>query len=151
MNIPAPKKYFPGINTAEAVTDDRYLAFVPVHQRFHQLSHSVDGKTAGAQVAPRIRFAPGDLIAFERVPTEWYVRLDVDDRPGVLAQIAGAFGDAGVSIRSGWQEGRGSGATLIIVTHRAVESHQREAASMLRDLDAVRSVASVIRVESEDA
>lgn len=106
---------------------------------------------AGAQVAPRIRFAPGALVAFERVPTEWYLRLEVDDRPGVLAQIAGAFGDAGVSIRSVRQEGRGSGATLIIVTHRAVESHQREAAASLRDLDAVRSVASVIRVESEDA
>ncbi len=103
---------------------------------------------AGAQVAPRIRFAPGDLVAFERLETEWYVRLEVDDRPGVLAQIASAFGDAGVSIRSVWQEGRGSGATLIIVTHRAVESSQREAAAALRELEPVRSVASVVRVES---
>jgi homoserine dehydrogenase len=106
---------------------------------------------AGAQVAPRIRFAPGDLVAFEHVSTEWYVRIEVDDRPGVLAQIAGAFGEAGVSIRSVWQEGRGSGATLIIVTHRAAESSQRAAAASLRELDPVRSVASVIRVASEEA
>lgn len=103
---------------------------------------------AGAQVAPRIRFAPGDLVAFERTDTEWYVRLEVADRPGVLAQIASVFGDAGVSIRSVWQEGRGSGATLIIVTHRAVESSQRAAVAALRELEPVRSVASVVRVES---
>jgi homoserine dehydrogenase len=105
---------------------------------------------AGAQVAPRIRFSPGDLVGFEAVPTEWYLRLEVDDAPGVLARIAGAFGDAGVSIRSVWQEGRGSDATLLIVTHRARESRQRAAASALRDLDIVRSVAAVIRVESEE-
>lgn len=105
---------------------------------------------AGARVAPRIRFVPRDLIAFEHVSTAWYVRLEVDDRPGVLAQIAGAFGDAGVSIRSVRQEGRGSGATLNIVTHRAVESRQREAAFSLEKLDAVRSVASVIRVEGDE-
>ena len=105
---------------------------------------------AGAQVAPRIRFSPGDIVAFDDVPTEWYLRLDVDDRPGVLAQIAGAFGDAGVSIRSVWQEGRGSGATLIVVTHQAGESDQRVAADSVRRLSAVRSVASVIRVESDE-
>lgn len=87
-------------------------------------------------------------MAFERTDTEWYVRLEVADRPGVLAQIASVFGDAGVSIRSVWQEGRGSGATLIIVTHRAVESSQRAAVAALRELEPVRSVASVVRVES---
>jgi homoserine dehydrogenase len=105
---------------------------------------------AGAQVAPRIRFSPGDLVAFDDVPTEWYLRLDVDDRPGVLARIAGAFGDAGVSIRSVWQEGRGSGATLIVVTHQARESDQRKAADAVRRLAAVRSVGSVIRVQSDE-
>jgi homoserine dehydrogenase len=104
---------------------------------------------AGAQVAPRIRFSPGDIVPFGDVPTEWYLRLEVDDKPGVLAQIAGVFGAAQVSIRSVWQEGRGGDATLIIVTHRAPEARQQEAAAFLRDLQAVRSVASIIRVESE--
>ena len=73
---------------------------------------------AGAQVAPRIRFSPGALVDFGEVATKWYVRLEVDDRPGVLACIAGAFGDAGVIIKSVWQEGEGNEATLLIVTHR---------------------------------
>lgn len=108
------------------------------------------GVLAGAQVAPRIRFAPGELIAFEGIETEWYLRLEVDDRPGVLARIAGAFGHADVSIKSVRQEGRGSGARLIVVTHKALESSQRLATAALRDLDVVRSVAAVIRVHGED-
>ena len=55
------------------------------------------------------------------VPTRWYLRLEVADKPGVLARIATAFADAGVSIRSVWQEGRGDEATLLIVTHEALE------------------------------
>jgi homoserine dehydrogenase len=106
---------------------------------------------AGAQVAPRIQFSPGDLVPFGDVPTKWYMRLEVDDRPGVLAQIAGAFGNAGVSIKSVWQEGEGSEALLLIVTHSAREAAQREAVRHLRDVEALRNVASVIRVESEEA
>jgi homoserine dehydrogenase len=104
---------------------------------------------AGAQVAPRIRFAPGGVVPFTDISTEWYLRLEVDDEPGVLAGIAGVFGDAGVSIRQVWQDGRGSGATLIVVTHRAAEARQRAAADALRGLASVRSVASVLRVQSE--
>ncbi|MEN8235808.1 MAG: ACT domain-containing protein, partial [Actinomycetota bacterium] len=106
---------------------------------------------AGAQVTPRIRFSPGDIVPFDDVPTKWYVRLEVDDRPGVLAQIASAFGDAGVSIKSVWQEGEGSEALLLIVTHRAREADQQAAVAHLREVDALRNVAAVIRVESEEA
>jgi homoserine dehydrogenase len=105
---------------------------------------------AEAQVAPRIRFVPGALMDFGRVPTRWYMRLEVVDRPGVLAQIAAAFGDAAVSIRSVWQEGRGDRATLLLVTHEAPEADQRAAVDALRHLDAVQEVAAVIRVEGDE-
>ena len=106
---------------------------------------------AGAQVAPRIRFAEEALADFEDVPTKWSVRLLVDDEPGVLAQIATAFGEADVSIKSVWQEGQGSEATVLIVTHGAAEGRQRAAVEALRHIDAVRDVESVIRVESGEA
>ena len=105
---------------------------------------------AGAQVAPRIRFAPSELADFGTVPTKWYVRLEVADLPGVLAQIAAAFGEAEVSIKSVWQEGTGDEATLLIVTHRAAEARQQEALAKVRDLDCVNAVAAAIRVESEE-
>ncbi len=106
---------------------------------------------AGAQVAPRIRFAPGDIADFGDIPTKWYVRIDVEDRPGVLAQISTAFGEAEVSIKSMWQEGEGDGATLLIITHRAPEKQQRRAVDSIRGLDVVRSVAATLRVESAEA
>jgi homoserine dehydrogenase len=105
---------------------------------------------ASSQVAPRIRFAPGDVRDFTDVATKWYVRLDVVDRPGVLAQIATAFGDADVSIKSVWQEGRGDQATLLLITHEAPEGRQRAAVDALRSLEVVEQVAAVIRVESDE-
>jgi homoserine dehydrogenase len=105
---------------------------------------------AGAQVSPSIRFSPGELIDFGDTATKFYVRLAVDDRPGVLAQIAGAFGEADVSIKSVWQEGEGSEALLLIVTHRTSELQQRAAVSAVAELAPVREVSAVIRVESEE-
>jgi len=104
---------------------------------------------AGAQVAPRIRFGPGSVGAFDAVPTRWCLRLDVEDSPGVLAQVAAAFGDAGVSLQSVWQDGRGDRATLLLVTHTAAESAQRAAVSALEALPVVAEVSSAIRVEGE--
>lgn len=101
---------------------------------------------AGAQVAPRIRFSGGDIVPFENVQTEWYVRLMVDDQPGVLASIASGFGESGVSIRQVWQEGVDDQASLVIVTHNALESSQRTALASLEAIDAVLEVAAVIRV-----
>jgi homoserine dehydrogenase len=101
---------------------------------------------AGAQVAPRIRFSPGEIVPFEDVETEWYMRLMVDDKPGVLAKIASRFGESNVSIRSVWQEGVDTKASLIVVTHRAVESSQRAALESLKLIPEVLEVAAVIRV-----
>jgi homoserine dehydrogenase len=105
---------------------------------------------AGAQVAPRVRFAPGEVVDFGEVPTKWYLRLNVLDQPGVLAQIATVFGESGVSIKSVWQEGLGDEATLLIVTHNGAEASQHAARQALEGLEVVKQVAAVIRVESEE-
>jgi homoserine dehydrogenase len=101
---------------------------------------------AGAQVAPRIRFSPGELVDFANVLTEWYVRLVVDDKPGVLAKIASVFGEADVSIKSVRQEGGESEAALIVVTYPAHERAQRAALESLETIDEVIDIGSVIRV-----
>lgn len=104
---------------------------------------------SGSQVAPAIKVAPGDVVDFGKIETQWYIRLEVHDSPGVLAQIAAAFGEEGVSILSVRQEGRGDRATLLLVTHPAAEALQRAAVDALRPMAVVESVASVIRVESD--
>lgn len=105
---------------------------------------------SGTQVAPRIRFAGGEVVDFAEVPTKWYLRLEVADAPGVLAAIAGAFGEQDVSLMSVWQEGRGDRATLLLVTHDAAERNHRAAVEALQRLDVVKQVAATIRVVSPE-
>jgi homoserine dehydrogenase len=81
---------------------------------------------------------------------QYYLLLDVVDRPGVLAQVAGAFGDQKVSIKSVWQEGTGDDALLVLITHRANEGAIRSTVDALRSLDPVLEVRSVMRVEGEE-
>ncbi|HEY5859849.1 MAG TPA: ACT domain-containing protein, partial [Actinomycetota bacterium] len=76
--------------------------------------------------------------------------LDVADRPGVLAEIAGDFGHNGVSIERVWQEGSGDEATLVFITHRAQEGALQKTLQELRESTAVRAVSSVLRVEGEE-
>ena len=105
---------------------------------------------SGTQVAPRIRFGNGQVLDFAEATTKWYLRLEVEDAPGVLAKIASMFGDHGVSIMSLWQEGRGDDATLLLVTHDAREVDLRAAAAGLDALDVVKQVAAAIRVISPE-
>ncbi len=105
---------------------------------------------AGTRVAPRIRLGEGSVVPFGDISTKWYVRLEVADAPGVLAQIAGAFGEHGVSIMSVWQDGRGDDATLLLVTHDAPESAHQAAVAALDGLDTVKQVAAAIRVISPE-
>jgi homoserine dehydrogenase len=87
----------------------------------------------------------------EDVDTQYYLALDVIDRPGVLAQVAAAFGEHEVSIRSVLQRGRGDEAQLVLVTHLARERDIRATLAELRNLEAVTSLGSVMRVEGEEA
>jgi homoserine dehydrogenase len=104
----------------------------------------------GSPVVTPMRVEAGGSGSFDALVTQWCLRLDVEDSPGVLARIAAAFGDAGVSIKSVRQDGRGDSATLLMLTHGAPEGLQRSAADALRRLDVVRELSSVIRVEGDE-
>jgi homoserine dehydrogenase len=80
--------------------------------------------------------------------TRYYVVLRVLDRPGVLAQIAGVFGDNQVSLESVVQKGFGDSAQIVMITHQVMERNFQEAKKMLESLDVVLEIPSVIRVES---
>jgi homoserine dehydrogenase len=86
----------------------------------------------------------------ELMESQFYLLLDVVDRPGVLAQVAGAFGDHRVSIKSVWQEGTGDDALLVLITHRANEGALRATVEDLERLEPVLEVRSVLRVEGEE-
>lgn len=101
---------------------------------------------AGAQVPPRVRFGAGLLRDFSDIETRWYLRLEVVDEPGVLAQIASTIGANDVSIESMVQIGRGETATLLFITHPSTESNHQTAIGALTQLDVVRQVAAAMRV-----
>jgi homoserine dehydrogenase len=86
----------------------------------------------------------------DAMETQYYLVLDVVDKPGVLAQLAGAFGDNGVSIKSVWQEGTGDDALIVIITHRANEGAVQRTVRDLRALEVVLEVRSVMRVAGEE-
>ncbi len=77
--------------------------------------------------------------------------LRVVDRPGVLAAIAGAFGRHEVSINSVIQKGRFEDPIdLVFVTHEVQEAHLRRALADIDELDVVRRISNVIRVEGPE-
>ncbi|MEV4075701.1 homoserine dehydrogenase [Nonomuraea fuscirosea] len=82
--------------------------------------------------------------------TRCHVALDVADKPGVLARVAELFAKHDVSIQTVRQEGHGDDAQLVIVTHRATDAALTATMEGLRELDIVRAVASVMRVEGDE-
>ncbi|MEY3733561.1 MAG: hypothetical protein RL347_920 [Actinomycetota bacterium] len=93
---------------------------------------------AGLQVRP-----------VDQARTRYYVNVDVADRPGVLATVAKAFSDNGVSIQVVRQEGHGDDAGLVVRTHLATDGDLRRTIEQLRGLDVVKQVLGVMRVEGE--
>ncbi|MBK7329730.1 MAG: homoserine dehydrogenase [Dehalococcoidia bacterium] len=94
----------------------------------------------------------GDLpvLGLEHLHTRYYVRVTVNDRPGVLAQIAQTLGDHSVSIAAVSQKEADSDAQtaeLVIMTHRAKEGSMRTALRAIEALPVVNQVSSFLRVE----
>ncbi len=84
----------------------------------------------------------------DNLESEYYITMEVLDRPGVLAAVAGVFGRHAVSIRSMEQEGLGDQARLVFITHQASERGVQATLGDLRDLESVRGVPALLRVVS---
>jgi len=102
--------------------------------------------TAAPRPAPPLQRLP----IVEDVTSAFYVHMEVDDRPGVLAHIAGIFGEAGASIKSVVQRGTGERAQLIMVTHPLARSRVERALARIGELDYVRSAPRAISVIDEE-
>jgi homoserine dehydrogenase len=89
------------------------------------------------------------ILPIGNAVTRYYVNLSVADKPGVLATIANAFSDNGVSIQVVRQDGHGDEASLVVRTHRATDAALHRTMDRLGELDMVRKVLGVMRVEGE--
>ena len=97
-------------------------------------------------------FAPMTIRPSSQLEAAWYLSLRVDDRSGVLAAIAGVFGEHGVSIDSMEQhslsgpDDAANEARIDLIIHPALQSDVRATLDALGVLDSVRSIGSTIRV-----
>jgi homoserine dehydrogenase len=120
-----------GKPTASAVLGD-------VIDAAHHLREGSRGRSA--------RRRKPDLRPISELRCQYYLTMDVADRPGVLAAVATVFGDHNVSIRSMEQSGLSGEARLVFITHTALQADLSDTLEALRELDSVERIGSVLRV-----
>jgi homoserine dehydrogenase len=121
--------------TASAIVGD--IIDLAMHQR-------------GGGTSPRMNFGTlrKAVVPMGEVKTQYYLRLDVKDRPGVLAAIAKIFADFRVSISAVTQEeATGESVELVIFTHEVTEADFQKAVAEIRKLDVVVAVRALIRAQ----
>ena len=101
----------------------------------------------GSRGARESAYADLRVQSMGETATRYHVALDVADKPGVLATVAGAFAEHGVSIQTVRQEGRGDAATLVLVTHTATDAALAKTVAEISGMGFIRRAASVMRVE----
>jgi homoserine dehydrogenase len=116
-------------------------------------------QTAAAVLGDLIAIAngagPGELVesdipVLDDVESSFYLHLEVEDRPGVLAEVARLLASSGVSVRSVVQKGMGEDARLVMVVHRCPEETFLAAVEEIAGLDYMRSAPRFIRVIEEE-
>lgn len=87
------------------------------------------------------------IAPIEELVTRFYTRFLTNDTPGVIGSLGTSFGNHGVSLESIVQIGmRDQQAEIVVVTHDVREGNFLNALAEIRQLDAVRSIPSVLRV-----
>ncbi|MFC1912809.1 homoserine dehydrogenase [Chloroflexota bacterium] len=97
------------------------------------------------------KLEPGKVLKpMADIETRYFLRLDIADRPGVLAQISRVLGDHNISISSAIQKLADSvaqTAEIVIITHPAREKAMQSALKELDNLTVVKEINNFVRVE----
>lgn len=105
----------------------------------------------GRSGSPELRLnATKKVKPISEIETRYYIRMNVADKPGVLAQITRVLGDRSISISSIIQklsDERTQTAEIVIMTHPARESAVQQALKQMEDLSVVKEISNSIRVE----
>src|SRR3954470_13203369 len=115
-----------------------------------QTASAVLGDVISAMIPPATLPAPPlEQPLATDIESAFYLSLDVEDSPGVLAQVAEILGLQGVSVKSVLQKGLGEDARLAMVMHPVLESRFHAAVTLIAQLDFLRNEPRVIRVIEE--
>jgi len=104
-------------------------------------------KARGVEGHGETDYADLAIAPIDDVNSRYLIRLEVADKPGVLATVAQLFASNHVSIETVRQSGRGDSAELIVATHSAPESALKGTVAALAKNEVVKNVESVLRVE----
>jgi len=94
------------------------------------------------------------VLPMEAITTAYYLRLPVEDSPGVMADITRILADLGISLEAILQkepEPDQDSVPIIMLTYRIQERQMNEALRRIARLDAVRGKITRIRLEHFDA
>lgn len=103
-------------------------------------------KVHGGRAPGESTYANLPVADFGDVPTRYHIDMVVQDRAGVLAELASICAERGISLATVRQEGSGGDARLILVTHTATERALEETVAALAKHETVVSVESIIRL-----
>ena len=112
------------------------------------LSNAKDRVPASSFKQAKIQPIP--LKDMSEVESEYFLRFNVLDKPGVLSKISGILGDHSISIKSMIQKGRGvegKAVSLVMMCHRSCEGNIQKALKKIEQLDVVCGKSNLIRVE----
>jgi homoserine dehydrogenase len=116
-----------------------------------QTASAVLGDVISTMIPPAATPPPSaELTIVTDVVSAFYLHLEVEDTPGVLARIAGVLGDHGISVKSVVQKGLGDNARLVMVVHPVLESRFFAALEQLGGLEVLRTAPRAIRVIEEE-
>jgi homoserine dehydrogenase len=118
-----------------------------------QTASAVLGDVVSVMSSPGMELDPVEDLRFlpeEEVESAFYLHLEVEDRPGVLARVAHILGENEVSVKSVVQKGMGENARLVMVMHRVAEGRFNRAVEAISMLDLMRAPPRSIRVIEEE-
>ena len=107
--------------------------------------------TGPAMGLPANELSAQPLIPSGEIASEWYVRLTVVDRPGVMSDITQVLADRGISIESLVQKAPEAGQSevpIVLLTHMAAESVITDAVEEITAFEEVRAEVALLRVET---
>ncbi|MGD8913609.1 MAG: homoserine dehydrogenase [Candidatus Thiodiazotropha sp.] len=107
---------------------------------------------------PHLAFQPGELVdlailPIDEVETTFYLRMQVVDKPGVVARIASILAESQISIEAIQQKEPNEGdntVPLVMLTQKVIEKQLDKAIAEIEQLDTVFGRVMRIRVERLD-
>jgi homoserine dehydrogenase len=93
------------------------------------------------------------IVPMEKVETAWYLRMEAQDKPGVMSHVTRIFSEQGISIEGLIQKAPAPGETcvpIIVLTNKAAQGSVDKAVRAIEALDTINGEISRIRVETLD-